>query len=79
MDKQNLGKAFEKRRKTIEERGKKTNECSYKSKQKALTNKDDYKSISKEIFNKLVKEIFDEIKELSYEIDHDDLICFFKN
>ena len=45
----------------------------------ALTNKDDHKSIYKEIFDKLVKEKFDAIKELTYKIDHDDLIYYFKN
>ena len=43
-----------------------------------LINKDDHKSIYKEIFDKLVKEKFDRIKELTYEIDHDDLIYCFK-
>ena len=39
----------------------------------ALTNKDDNKSIDKEIFYKLVKGKLDEIKEFTYEIDHDNL------
>ena len=38
----------------------------------ALTNKDDSKSIYKEIFDKIVKEKFDKIKWLSDEIDHND-------
>ena len=33
----------------------------------------------KEIFAQLVEEKFDEVKELTYEIDHDDLIYYFKN
>ena len=37
------------------------------------------KRIYKEIFDKLVKEKFDGIKELTYKIDHDDLIYYFKN
>ena len=45
----------------------------------ALTNKDNHKSIYKEIFDQLVKEKFDEMKELTYEIEHDDLIYYFKN
>ena len=45
----------------------------------ALTNKDDNKSIDKEIFFKLVKGKLDEIKELTYEIDHDNLTYYFKN
>ena len=38
----------------------------------ALNNKDDSKSIYKEIFDKIVKEKFDEIKWLGDEIDHND-------
>ena len=45
----------------------------------ALTNKDDHESIYKEIFDKLVKAKFDRIKELTYKIDHDDLMYYFKN
>ena len=45
----------------------------------ALTNKDDNKSIDKEIFYKLVKGKLDEIKEFTYEIDHDNLTYYFKN
>ena len=42
----------------------------------ALTNKDDYKSIYKEIPDRVVRERFDEIKELNNEIDHDDSIYY---
>ena len=45
----------------------------------ALTNKNDHKSTYKEIFDKLVKEKSDEIKELSDPINHNDLIHYFKN
>ena len=45
----------------------------------ALTNKDDNKSIDKEIFYKLVKGKLDEIKEFTYEIDQDNLTYYFKN
>ena len=45
----------------------------------ALINKDDHKSNYKEIFDKLVKEKSNEIKELTYKIDNDDLIYYFKN
>ena len=31
------------------------------------------------MFNKLVKEKFEGMKELSYKIDHDNLIYYFKN
>ena len=44
-----------------------------------IINKDDHKSIYSRIFDKVVKERFVEIKELTHEIDHDDLICYFKN
>ena len=43
-----------------------------------LTNKDDHKSIYKEIFDKLVKEKFDGMKELIYKTDYDNLIYYFK-
>ena len=45
----------------------------------ALTNKDDHKSICKKIFDNAVKERFDEVKELTDEIDYSDLIYYFKN
>ena len=38
----------------------------------ALTNKNDSKSIYKEIFDKIDKEKFDEIKRLGDGIDHND-------
>ena len=40
----------------------------------ALTNKDDHKDNCKEIFAELVKERFDEIKELTNEINNNYLI-----
>ena len=43
-----------------------------------LTNKDDHKIIIKKIFEELVKERFDEIKELIDEMNHNDLIYYFK-
>ena len=49
----------------------------------ALTNKDDdkddHKDICKKIFYKLVIEKFDEIKDLTYETNHDYLRYYFKN
>ena len=59
-----LVKAFEKQTKTIEEKGKQQiDPITNKNKRlQALTNKDDYKSIYKEIFDTLVKETFDGIK-----------------
>ena len=46
----------------------------------ALTNNDDdHKDNYKEIFEKLVKERFDEIKELSNEINQKDLIYYSKD
>ena len=45
-----------------------------------LTNKDDdQKDNYKKIFEELVKERFDEIKELTDEINQNDLKCYFKN
>ena len=45
----------------------------------ALTNKnDDHKDNYKEIFEELVKGRFDEIEELTNEINQNDLIYYFK-
>ena len=71
---------IEKETKTIEEQGKKqihyiTNQS---ERLEALTNKDDHKSIYRELFDKLVEKKFDEIKKLTDEIDHDDLIYYLK-
>ena len=71
-----LCKAFEKQIKTIEEWGRKQIDAvknQYK-RQVALTNKDDHKDNCKEIFAELVKERFDEIKELTDEINNNYLI-----
>ena len=59
-----LVKVFEKQTKTIEEKGKQQIDAiTNKNKRlQALTNKGDYKSIYKEIFDTLVKETFDGIK-----------------
>ena len=75
-----LGKAFEKQTKTIEEQGRKqidgiTNQTERLA---ALTNKDYHKDNYKEIFEELIKERFDEIKELTDEIDQNDFIYYFK-
>ena len=46
----------------------------------ALTNKDDgHKDNCKQIFEELVKERFDEIKELTDEINQNDLTYHFKS
>ena len=76
-----LGKAFEKQIKKIEEQGKKQVDTTTNQNKRleTLTNKDDHKSIYKEIFHKLVKQKFDEIKEFSGKIDNDDLIYYFNN
>ena len=77
-------KGFEKTRKAIEDlRQRQINAITNQSiRLGALTNKDDneddHKYIYQEIFDKLVKETFDEIKELTYEIGHDDLTYCFK-
>ena len=69
-----LGKAFEKQTKTIEEQGKKQIDAITNQNKglEALTNKDDHKSVYKEIFDQLVKQKIDEIKELTDEIEHND-------
>ena len=43
-----------------------------------LTNEDGHKDNYKKIFEELVKERFDEIKELTHEINQNDLIYYFK-
>ena len=52
-----LGKAFEKQTKTIEDQGKKQIDAitNQNKRLEALTNKDDHKSIYKEIFDKILK------------------------
>ena len=59
-----LGKAFEKQAKTIEKKGRKQIDSIANQNEKlaALTNKDIPKENYKEIFEKLVKERFNEIK-----------------
>ena len=71
-----FGKALEKQRKTIEDQGRKQIDTitNQKARLPALTHKDDHKGNYKEIFEKLVKERFDEIKELTNEINHDGFI-----
>ena len=56
----------------------KTNRSYYKSKQKARGNKDDHKNIYKEMFDKIVKEHFVEIRWLNDEINDDYLAYCFK-
>ena len=72
-----LEKAFEKHTKTIDELGRKQIDAITNQNERlaVLTNKDDHNY--KEIFEKLVKERFDEIKELTNEINHDDLAYYF--
>ena len=74
-----VGKAFEKQTKLYVEQGKKQKDviANQNKTLEALTNKDDHNSFYKKIFQKLVT--FDEIKELPDEIDHNDLIYYFKN
>ena len=69
-----LGKAFEKQTKTTEDQGRKqVVAITNKSKRlAATTNKDDHKDNYKETFEELVKERFDEIKELTDEINQND-------
>ena len=75
-----LEKALEKLRKTIEDqRRKQINAITNENKRlPALTNKDDHKDNYKGVFQKLVRERFDIIKELTDEINHDILTFHFK-
>ena len=71
-----MRKCFRKTKKNNWRSKKKTNE---NERLAAVINKDDHKDNYKEISEELVKERFDEIKELTAEINHDDLIYCFKN
>ena len=75
-----LDKAFEKQIKTIKDQGRKQIDAITNQNKRlaALTNKDDHKDNYKEIFEDLVKERFDEIKELTAETNHNDFIYYFK-
>ena len=64
-----IRKTFEKQTKAIEEQENKEEN----KRLVALTNKNDHKDNCKEIFEELVKGRFDEIKELTNEINRNDL------
>ena len=69
-----LGQALGKQTKTIEEEGKKQID--------AITNQnqnDDHKDDYKTVFEGLVKERFDEIKQLTHEINQNYVIYYFKS
>ena len=75
-----IGKAFEKQIKAIQNRGRKeigaiTNQNEILE---ALTNQGYREDNYKEIFEELVKERFDEIKEFTNEMNQNDLIYYFK-
>ena len=78
-----LGKAFGKQTKTTKEQGRKQIDAITDQNERlvASANKDDHnddhKDIYKEIFDKLAQEKSDKIKELTYEIDYDDLTYYF--
>ena len=75
-----LRKVFEKQTKMIEEQGRKKIDAITNQNERlaALTNRGDNKDIYKEIFDKLVKEKFDKIKDVTYEINDHYLTCYFK-
>ena len=66
-----LGKAFEKQTKAIEEQGGKQIDAITNQNERltALTKKNDHKDSHRVIFEELVKEKFDKIKELTVEIN----------
>ena len=74
-----LRKVFEKQTKTNEEQGRKQINAITNQNERlvALTNKDDHKNSYEEIFEELVKERFDKIKELTDEINNGNLIYYF--
>ena len=74
-----LGKSFEKQTKMIEEQGRKQMDAIMNQNERLMvTNKDDHENNYKEIFEGLVKERFNEIKELT-DISQNDLIYYFKS
>ena len=77
-----LGKAFEKQIKTIKDQGKKevkALENLKQKEQKAIEDKSDENlSMQKKIYNKLLDERTDEIREIAKEIDYNKLIYYFK-
>ena len=75
-----LGKALEKQTKMIEDQGRKQIDTITNQNKRlaALTNKDDHQDNYKEIFEELVKERFDEIEELTNEINQNNFIYYFK-
>ena len=75
-----LRKAFGKQIKMIQEQGRKQIDAIANQNKRSATliNKDCHKDNYKEIFEKLVKERFDEIKELTDEISQNDLTYYFK-
>ena len=76
-----LRKALEKQTKMIEEQGKKQIHVIINQNKRlpAGEKDDDHKDNYKKIFEELVKERFDEIKELSDKIIQNDLIYYFKS
>ena len=74
-----LGKTFDKQTKMIEDQGRKQIDSikNLNERLPTLTNKDDHNDNYKEI-DKLVTEIFDEIKEITYETNKNHLTYLFK-
>ena len=77
-----LAKASEKQKKTNEDQGRNQIDVITNQNKKlaTLTNQDNDKDnySYKEILEEIFKERFDEIKELAHEINHNDLIFWFK-
>ena len=76
-----LGKLFEKQIKIIEDQGRKQINAIINQNRRlaALTNKDDHKGNYKEIFEKLGKERFAKVNQLTDEINHKIcLMCYLK-
>ena len=75
-----LKKVLEKQMETTEDQEKKQTDAITNQKKRlaALTNKDDENLSHKEIFKELVREGFDEIRELTNEANLDDLIYYLK-
>ena len=73
-----LGKAFEKRTKTIEDQREKQVETLKNLRLKEIEGESSNKSTGKDIYNKILEKRMDEILKMSKEIDYNNLIYNFK-
>ena len=73
-----MGKAFEKQTKTIQDQGKKQFESLKDLRLKEMEGESSNKSISEDIYDKILEERMNEILKMKKEIDYNNLIYYFK-